>query len=389
MGSETLGQPGRLHGRLPWVAAFIGAATFCAAVSLVVAIARAYGASDAMWAGAWLCPPLVGAVAASRRPGNAVGWLLLAVGVMGTAGQAAYAYNPGPHLTIPEALVVGLGNPLLFLSLGGAAVLILVFPSGSFGARQRRRVITVVGLVFGFLFLASYLTPIISSDAGNFANPLAPTGLAGATTSLTIALTALALVLLILVVADAVRRQRQSSGVERQQFRWLAYASVLLGVAMVIALSPVGNFWWSALPLVIASNGMAASIGLAIVRYRLYDIDRLVSRTVSYLIVVGLLTGVYAGCVLLLTSVLPLRGSVSVVVAVLVSAGLFAPVQRRARAVVDKRFNRSRYDAQVVVEIFAARLGEKVTLEAISADLIAAVRQTVQPSHASLWLRRD
>jgi hypothetical protein len=132
---------------------------------------------------------------------------------------------------------------------------------------------------------------------------------------------------------------------------------------------------------------MVATIGLAIVRYRLYDIDRLVSRTVSYLCVVGLLFGVYVACVLLMTTVLPLRGSVSVVIAVLIAVALFAPVRSRARAIVDKRFNRSRYNAQAVVDAFALRLGEQVSLETISADLLAAVDQTVQPIHASLWLR--
>jgi hypothetical protein len=132
---------------------------------------------------------------------------------------------------------------------------------------------------------------------------------------------------------------------------------------------------------------MVATIGLSIVRYRLYDIDRLVSRTVSYLIVVGLLFGVYIGCVLLMTTILPLRGSVSVVIAVLIAVALFAPLRSRARATVDKRFNRSRYNAQAVVDAFASRLGEQVSVEAISADLLAAVDQTVQPTHSSLWLR--
>ncbi|HUY25271.1 MAG TPA: hypothetical protein VMV09_08215 [Candidatus Saccharimonadales bacterium] len=142
-----------------------------------------------------------------------------------------------------------------------------------------------------------------------------------------------------------------------------------------------------AIPAVVATNGLAASIGLAIVRYRLYDIDRIVSRTVSYLVVVGLLFGVYVACVLLMTTVLPLRGSISVVIAVLIAAGLFAPLRSRARALVDKRFNRSHYNAQSVVNSFAARLGDKVSLSSISSDLLSAVDQTVQPSHASLWLR--
>ncbi|HEY6538124.1 MAG TPA: hypothetical protein VI138_03680, partial [Candidatus Dormibacteraeota bacterium] len=194
-------------------------------------------------------------------------------------------------------------------------------------------------------------------------------------------------VLFLLVAVEAIVRLRRSRGVQRQQFKWLAWMSVLMFPGIVVAAVAPPSWWWSPLPLLLAANGLAASVGLAIVRYRLYDIDRLVSRTVAYLLVVGLLGGVYIGCVLLLTAVLPLRGSVSIVIAVLVSVALFAPVRSRARATVDKRFNRTRYNAQAVVDAFAARLGEEVGLESISRDLMAAVDQAVQPSYVGLWLR--
>jgi hypothetical protein len=192
---------------------------------------------------------------------------------------------------------------------------------------------------------------------------------------------------LLIAVSDAFLRLRRSRGIERQQFKWLAYTSLLLAPGIIFASVTPASWWWSVFPMLIAANGLAASIGLAIARYRLYDIDRLVSRTVAYVSVVALLFGVYVGCVLLMTTVLPLRGSVSVVIAVLVAVALFAPLRARARAAVDKRFNRSRYDAQAVVDAFAGRLVEQVTLDAITSDLLQAVDETVQPSHASLWLR--
>jgi hypothetical protein len=361
--------------------------TFCVAVVMVIVTGREFGTQDGTWVALWLCPPLVGAVTAALRPRNAVGWILLAIGVVGVGSQIADAYSPAPHLTVPEALVVAMGNFLIYGAVSLFAVLILVFPSGQAPQGWRRQLIKFLALAYALILIpSSLLIPKLSSDTRNYTNPLAVRELAGLFTQLITIFTLAGIVLLLIAAGDAIRRLRHSAGVQRQQLKWLAYASALMVPAFILVL-PTGNLWWSALPLVVATNGVAASIGLAIVRYRLYDIDRLVSRSVSYLIVVGLLFGVYVACVLLLTTVLPLRGSISVAIAVLIAVALFAPVRSRARSMVDKRFNRSRYDAQAVVDSFAARLGELVTLEAITADLLAAVDQTVQPSHTSLWLR--
>ncbi|MGA7173395.1 MAG: hypothetical protein WB020_07440, partial [Candidatus Dormiibacterota bacterium] len=353
---------------------------------MVIVTGREFGTQDGTWVAVWLCPPLVGAVTAALRPRNAVGWILLAIGVVGVSSQIAFAYSPGPHLTDPEALVVAMGSILLYGAISLFAVLILVFPSGQAPRGWRRQLMKLLALAYALILIPALLIPQLSGDARNYTNPLAVQELSGLFNDLIRIFTLAGIVVLLIAAGDAVRRLRHARGVQRQQLKWLAFASALLVPAFILVI-PTGNLWWSALPLVVATNGVAASIGLAIVRYRLYDIERLVSRTVSYLIVVGILFGVYVACVLLMTTVLPLRGSISVAIAVLIAVALFAPVRSRARSMVDKRFNRSRYDAQAVVDSFAARLGEQVTLEAITADLLAAVDQTVQPSHTSLWLR--
>ncbi|MGA7086725.1 MAG: hypothetical protein WA695_10080 [Candidatus Dormiibacterota bacterium] len=387
MQNDVIGRAARPRPLLTALATVVGVVSAAGTLALVVVIARVYGAEDAIWAGAWFTPPIVGAVAAARRPGNAVGWLLLLIGFMGAASQAAYAYAPTPPLSIPQALVIGVATPLVYSALAGLSVLLLVFPAGVPPRGPRRHMIQFALVWVLVSATASFLSPTIGGDAQSYSNPLQLRVLDGFMNAVGNATLVAGVAFLALAAADAIRRQRSAHGIERQQFKWLAYAAALSVPAFIIVATPAGNYWWSGIAIVVASNGLAASIGFAIVRYRLYDIERIVSRTVAYLVVVGLLFGVYVACVLLMTSVLPLRGSISVVIAVLVAAGLFAPLRSRARALVDKRFNRSHYNAQSVVNSFAARLGDKVSLSSISSDLLSAVDQTVQPSHASLWLR--
>jgi hypothetical protein len=378
---------GKGWSRLSSLAVGIGTITFCAGVALVVLIDRAFGVQDSLWVAIWVCSPVVGALTAGLRPRSAVGWLLLALGVVGVGSQYAYAYTPARPITDLQALVVALDNPLLLLAILVAALLIFVFPSGTLAPGWRRYLVVVGGANYAIVFAASLFTPTLSSDAPYYHNPLSVNAL-NQPVNIVAHVGIITMVGVLLVVSwDTGRRLLRARGVARQQFKWLAYASFLLFPSILFAIVAPAQWWWSPLPLVVTANALAASIGLSIVRYRLYDIDRVVSRTVAYLIIVGLLGGVYAGSVLLMTSVLPLRGSVSVVIAVLIAVALFAPVRSRARAAVDRRFNRSRYNAQAVVDAFAGRVVEQITLEAITIDLLDAVDQTVQPSHVSLWLR--
>lgn len=369
------------------LAPVLGVATFLAGVVATVLVDRAYGPSDALWVMIWLGCPLVGGLTAALRPRNPIGWVLLAAGVFGVCSQFAYAYSPGPHPTDLQALVIAAGTALLYVGFALVGILVLLFPSGRLAPGWRPRLVKLLAVVLVVGSIESFFIPELSGDAQNYHNPLSFPAWDGLANTVIQAVTLFYFAFLVIAVADAFLRLRRSRGIERQQFKWLAYSGLLLAPAIIFTSAMPTNWWWSVIPVLIAANGLAGSIGLAIVRYRLYDIDRLVSRSVSYLLVVGVLFGVYIGCVLLMTTVLPLRGSVSVVIAVLVAVALFAPLRARARAAVDKRFNRSRYDAQAVVDAFAGRLLEQVTLEAITSDLLQAVDETVQPSHASLWLR--
>jgi hypothetical protein len=369
------------------LAPVLGVATFLAGVVATVLVDRAYGPSDALWAMIWLGSPLVGGVTAALRPRNAIGWVLLAAGVFGVCSQFSYAYSPGPHPTDLQALVIAAGTALVYVGMVLVGILVMLFPSGRLAPGWRPRLVKLVTVVLVVGSIDSLFIPELSGDVQNYHNPLSLPAWDGLTNTVSHAVTLFYVAFLVVAAADALLRLRRSRSIERQQFKWLAYSGLLLAPAIIFTSVTPTSWWWSVIPLLIAANGLAGSIGLAIVRYRLYDIDRLVSRSVAYLLVVGVLFGVYIGCVLLLTTVLPLRGSVSVVIAVLVAVALFAPLRARARAAVDKRFNRSRYDAQAVVDAFAGRLVEQVTLEAITSDLLHAVDETVQPSHASLWLR--
>jgi hypothetical protein len=207
-----------------------------------------------------------------------------------------------------------------------------------------------------------------------------------------------AIVVLIVLSLCFVGRQvlswRHASSERRQQLKWLASgaavtlvcgaASGSLTSSGIPLVSMVGNyawFGWAALPV---------SIGVAILKYRLYDIDRIISRTLAYAIVTGLLIGVYAGVVLLATRVLPFRTPVAVAGATLLAAALFSPLRRRVQRAVDRRFNRARYDADTTIAAFAVRLQDAVDLDAVQDDLAGVVHQALEPVHVSVWIsQRD
>jgi hypothetical protein len=186
---------------------------------------------------------------------------------------------------------------------------------------------------------------------------------------------------------------RQADGEHRQQLKWLMIGAVMCLVAVAVntlapALdpgAPVVAQTVSALAGMLVA-GLPVGIGIAILKYRLYEIDRIISRTLAYTIVTGLLIGVYAGLVLLATRVLPVSGPVAVAGATLAVAALFSPLRRRVQALVDRRFNRARYDADQTVTAFAARLKDALDLDTVRGDLASVVHQALEPAHVSVWL---
>jgi hypothetical protein len=194
------------------------------------------------------------------------------------------------------------------------------------------------------------------------------------------------------IVSVAFRYRRARTG-ERAQLKWLVYAGALIVVAMLAEAlaeqiigpgTATGNLQNAVLSGAVAL--FAVAIGIAVLRYRLYDIDRVISRTVAYAILTGLLAGIYAGLVLLATQVFGLRAPVAVAAATLAAAALFNPVRRRVQKAVDRRFNRARYDADKTVAAFAAHLKDAVDLDSVRDDLAGVVHQALEPAHVSVWI---
>ena len=191
---------------------------------------------------------------------------------------------------------------------------------------------------------------------------------------------------LLVSVAALVVRFARSSGEERLQLKWCATAALLLVVVFVASIwvnSAAVNVLQS-----LAFLCLWTAIAISVLKYRLYDIDRIISRTLAYAIVTGLLVGVYAGLVLLATQVLTLKSPVAVAGSTLVAAALFSPLRSRVQQAVDRRFNRARYDADQMVAAFSARLKDAIDRDAVQADLASVVQRALEPAHVSMWINR-
>jgi hypothetical protein len=341
---------------------------------------------------------VVGAVIVAHRPGNVIGWIFSAIGLLAATGTLAMEYAAYAYVTRPGSLPAAIWAawyqqqwwiPMLALVFVATPML---FPTGRLPSARWRPVAAVAAVVAAALELLVALQPTIRLQDENYRvdNPI---GLAGIpdpeTSAVGGALAGLLSACIVAAVISLVMRFRRSGGVERQQLKWVTYAGALLLLTI-----PVGAYLPAAIGdalfgLLIAFVPVAA--GIAILRYRLYDIDRLINRTLVYGLLTAMLGLIYAAAVLVLGQ---LFGGVSrdppswaVAGATLAAAALFQPARRRIQAVVDRRFNRRKYDAAKTVEGFTARLRDEVDLDALSAELLAVVDQTMQPTMASIWLR--
>ena len=196
----------------------------------------------------------------------------------------------------------------------------------------------------------------------------------------------------LLVLVGQLASFRRASGERRQQLKWLlgGLSACLAGVVAASALGREHGAWTvvASVAAVLAIFAVPVSMAVAILKYRLYDIDRIISRTVAYTIITGLLVGVYAGLVLLATQVFGFHSAVSVAAATLAAAALFSPVRVRVQWVVDRRFNRARYDTERTVAAFAARLKDTVDLDSVHDQLAGVVHQALEPAHVSVWINK-
>ena len=338
----------------------------------------------------------VGFVVARRQPGNPIGWILITWIVVfllsGVAGGYAALYYRFGHHGLPLAPVVVLLTPLWAPALLLFPVVILLFPDGRLAARRWRWVLgayAVAGATASAAVFAPAVTAVARHDvrvdaAGNLISTGRPHG--GPLAAVGVLVLGLILVIVLSFVAHQVLSWRRATGQRRQQLKWLA-----TGAAVTLAVIAV-SLGTSSTSIVgeILGVGLAAlpvGIGVGILKYRLYDVDRIISRTLAYAIVTGVLVGVYAGLVLLATQVLEFHTSVAVAVSTLAAAALFNPLRHRVQRTVDRRFNRARYDADQTVTAFAAQLKDAVDLDSVRGDLAAVVEKALEPAHMSVWIR--
>jgi len=346
----------------------------------------------------------VGAVIVSRQPHNRIGWLCCAAGLLGVlaAFSGEYArYALGPHGgSLPGGLAMAWLNGWVGTLWAGLVLsfLLLLFPTGRLPSRRWRPVAWACAVCVVALCVMDAVMPGPLEASGQ-PNPL---GIDSARAALerSYGLDLLCFVLLTLLCAGSVVvRFRRAGGAERQQLKWFAAGAGQLAVLIALALGLPG-LWnrWVSLTVSDVVFGISfalipVTIGIAILRYRLYDIDRLIRRTLVYALLTALLAAVYAGLVLSLGEVFGGIGgqppSWAVAGATLAVAALFQPARQRIQQTVDRRFNRRRYDTTKTIEAFSARLRHHVDLDALSAELLEVVDQTMEPTKASLWLRRS
>ncbi len=343
---------------------------------------------------------VVGLLVARRQPANPVGWLLIAIAVCMIAGTdgpdyALLRYHLGYHhlpLGVAALLLGQVWGPGIQL----LPLVVLLFPDGKLPSAWWRGALWAYVSVYALMIISL----AVATAAAVTAHPLQvdsnggpratdqPTGWYALVSNL---LLLLVLLLSVAFIARQVLSWRRSSGERRQQLKWLASGAALVVVSAVLVgshsalpagpvrfLSGLAWFGFAALPV---------SIGVAILKYRLYDIDRIISRTLAYAIITGLLVGVYAGLVLLATQVLGFASTWAVAASTLAAAALFTPVRRRVQRLVDRRFNRARYDADTLIAAFSDRLKDALGLDAVRADLAEVTCRALEPAHVSVWIR--
>jgi hypothetical protein len=335
--------------------------------------------------------PVVGALIATHRPRNPIGWIFCTVGVSQSLVTFTYEYGTNALRAAPGVapggpLAIWLGQWIWAPGIGLLLTFVpLLFPDGRLPSRRWRPVAWLSAMLIALICVV--IAAVLWPRRGPALLDATDQELFGAGSAVVVSLFWLMVVCGLACVTAPFVRFRRARGIERQQLKWLAFASAMtiLGfVATQVASSLRQGLVLLSLPLV---PSIPAAAGVAILRYRLYEIDRIINRTLVY----GALTAVlglgYAAVVLGLGQLLPQDSSLVVAAATLAVAGVFQPARRRIQAAVDRRFNRRRYDAAQTIAAFSARLREEIDLDTLSAELVAVVNHTMEPTQVSLWLR--
>ena len=394
----------RAAARLAWTV--VGLALACALGGLVIRLVLVgEPAADSRGTSSIVLPllgalpfALVGGLVAARRPGNAVGWLMLGFGVIVSAAftlDAVVLYDLTHPESIPGASAIAWSTAFLWYFALGICVpqMLLLFPSGR-PPTPRWWVVTGGSVALLVVSAVISLKPGPLPDYKEYVNPfgISPLDRVGDL------LQGIGLVCFLFVFLGAalslVVRFRRSTGVERLQLKWVTYAVVLTAglwaASAILATSYVSNLLSGGAILTLCA--VPVTIGIAVLRYRLYEIDRVINRTLVYAAVTAVLGAAYVGLVLLgqaLFSSFAGGSNLAIAVSTLVVAALFMPVRSRVQGFVDRRFYRHRYDAQRTLEGFGARLREQIDLGTLEGNLCNAVTETMQPTHVALWLQRE
>lgn len=338
---------------------------------------------------------LVGALVVWRRPDNRIGWIYLAIGVLMPANSLMslyYAHSvisgwPGGQWAAWASNWI----PLAVFPTGLMLFAFLLFPNGRLPSPRWRWLVAATIALDAALLATTMMdpTPIdVTSGFPKVANVTA----AGAKHDVAGLLYLVGIVLIAVTIAGLLVRGRRAATQERQQMKLLAYAAALtmaaLCVGTIVSLRvPVGHTFWQ-IPMILGFGiAVPAAFGLAIFKHGLYEIDRVISRTLSYALLTGLLVGVFAGLVLLTTRVLPFSSPVGVAASTLAALALFNPLRGRIQRGVDRRFNRAHYDAEATVAAFGVRLRDAVDPETVLSELAAAAGGSLQPTHVSVWVK--
>lgn len=331
---------------------------------------------------------VVGFVVARKQPRNPIGWIMLVLApvfmLSSDAGMYSVLIYQRGRTALPLGRLAVALTQLWIVLLVVFPLPILLFPDGRLESRRWRwalwaflGVCALIVAAVGAPDLRAFTDKNIRVDS---TGELVSRGHSAGNTIAAGAFPLYAGFTIAFVIRQLVV-YRRATGERRQQLKWLMAGGVIGLIAIATTLTLGGGFGF------VGIIAVPVAIGIGILKYRLYDIDRLISRTLSYAIVTGLLVGVYIGMVTLATRALPLSSPIGVAASTLTVAALFSPLRRRAQHLVDRRFNRARYDADAMIAAFAGRLRDEVDLERVQRDLLDVVRRSVEPAHVAVWVR--
>lgn len=349
---------------------------------------------------------VIGSLLASRRPENSLGWTFLAIAIGANAGNGASAYARYALVTEPGSLPAGdwmamVGEALWPTAITSILLLLVLFPSGRPATVFQRWLLRLAVAGIAALVLGGFVFKprrIRIADGVSVENPA---GLDGLSTLLAPLEWAGALIPIVafLAIGGLIIQTRRSHGVERQQLKWFGYSALAMVMINFVLTNVVKTLFPSAaldenagnIGFVVGLSLIPIGTGVAILKYRLYDLERIVNRTLVYGALTAILAGAYLGAVVLLQELLSFatrESDVAVAASTLAVAALFRPLRTRVQAFIDHRFYRRRYDAQQTLDRFTSKLREEVDLHHLAGDLVSVVHETVQPSHVSVWLRQ-